>query len=507
MRDGLSFPEWRRTVLLVAVVAAVMVALFWPSVAWLLEEWGSSNSEFEHGIPVLLVAAVLTLLAAARIPAEAIRPYWPALLAVGGLSLAWLLAKVANVANAQTLVLPFALLAAFIAILGVPAGRKLAPGVLYAIFALPAWQVLKPVLRDITVVAVEGMLKLGGVPAVIEGSLVHIASGTFKIANGCSGLNFFVVGFAISALYGYLFYKSWQKRAVLLAVGIGLAVLGNWIRVATIITIGEATEMQSGLIEDHQNFGWLLFAGLQVPFFAIAMWLGRNEPHESGSPADGWAGARLPRGWPVAAAVALAVLAAGPIWAMTVANRYPVDAAASPVLPADIAGWNGPARSRVAWQPDYEGVSGQSMARYDSPEGAIWMYGNVYLSQDQGRELVYIHNRIGGDAPVRGTDTSSWPRAGGGVATVRLVDIEEGFRSRRIAYWYQIDGRRYVSDTRAKIAQALATLAGKPEAGVVAVSALCDVDCEAADARIVDFVTALGQGYRMEYTNMDDSLQ
>ena len=93
------------------------------------------------------------------------------------------------------------------------------------------------------------------------------------------------------------------------------------------------------------------------------------------------------------------------------------------------------------------------------------------------------------------------------MAEVRLVDIDEGFRSRRIAYWYEIDGRRYVSDTRAKIAQALATLAGNPTAGVVAVSAVCDVDCEAADARIVDFVTALGNGYRIDYTNMDDSLR
>ena len=42
-------------------------------------------------------------------------------------------------------------------------------------------------------------------------------------------------------------------------------------RVAIIITIGDATDMQSELVGDHQNFGWMIFAILQVPFFLIAM--------------------------------------------------------------------------------------------------------------------------------------------------------------------------------------------------------------------------------------------
>mgnify|MGYP001819161725 FL=1 len=484
-----------------------VLALYWPTGAWLLEEWTASSTVFQHGIPVVAVAAVLTVMAAARIPADEIRPFWPAMIVVAGLSLAWLVASVANVVNAQALLLPLILLAALTGVLGLAAGRKLAPGVLYAIFALPAWKVLQPTLREFTIFAVEGLLRLGGVPAVIEGDLVYITAGTFQIVNGCSGLNFFVVGFAIAALYGYLFYASWLKRAALLAVGIGFAVFGNWVRVASVIAIGEATDMQSGLVDDHQNFGWILFAVLQVPFFAIAMRLGRNEPQDAGRPEDGWTGSRLAGNWSLAAVVALAMLAIGPVWAMIVDSRYPADATADLSLPASVPGWDGPLRPGMAWQPEYAGVSGQAMGRYESLDGSVWMYVNVYLSQEQGRELVYIHNRIGGDAEVRTMDTVTRPQAGGDVAGVRMAHVEEDFRSRKIAYWYQIDGRRYVSDTRAKVAQALATLAGKPEAGVVAVSAVCGIDCEAADARIADFVTALGDDFRMDYKNMDNALR
>ena len=506
MREGFSFPDVLRSVPLVAVVTAAVLALYWPTCAWLLAEWSASESLYEYGIPVVIMSAVLILMAAARIPAADIRPFWPATIVVAGLSIAWLLANAASVANFQTLVLPFSLLAALVAVLGLKAGRALAPGVLYSMFALPIWDTFKAPLRDLTTVAVEGLLKIGGVPALIEGSLVYIPSGTFRIASGCSGLNFFIVGLAIAALYGHVFYSSWKKRVLLLAIGVGLAILGNWVRVATIIAIGDATEMQSDLVGDHQNFGWMIFAILQVPFFLIAMRLGRNEPQGSEAPVDGWVGARLPKSWAPAAVAALATLAVGPAWAKAVESRYADGASVSLSLPAAVQGHNGPTRSGVTWRPEFIGVSGEKIGQYRSPEGVIWMYVNVYLSQDQGRELIYIHNRIEGEGEAREAETLTYRLPDGDKIAVRVVDVDEGFQVRRIAYWYEIDGRRYVSQTRAKIAQALAVLMGRPEAGVVAFSAVCDFDCTAADDRIVEFIAALGAGFRMNYANMDEAL-
>ena len=148
---------------------------------------------------------------------------------------------------------------------------------------------------------------------------------------------------------------------------------------------------------------------------------------------------------------------------------YAADAAARVNLPLAVDGWNGPARTGASWQPHVEGVSGETLGRYGSADGDVWMYVNVYLSQDQGRELIYIHNRIGGDSRELNTATTRLTGPSGEAFTARVMDVDDGLRSRRIVYWYEIDGRRVATDLRAKLDQAKAVLTGRPEAGVVAV--------------------------------------
>jgi len=500
VREGFSIPGVQRALPLVVLVALAVVLFYWTTSAWLANEWSSTNNAFEHGFLVLFISIGLLLHAAGRISADTISPSWLAAAAVVALSLFWLMSRVANVAIVQTLALPVLLLCALIAIFGFAAGRVFAPSVLYVFFALPVWEVLKVPLRDMTIVVVEAFLKLGGVPAMIDGSIVHIPAGAFRIANGCSGLNFFVVGFALAALYGYSFYSSNKKRIALLLVGTGIAMLANWIRVAVIIAIGNASDMQSSLVDDHQTFGWTIFIIGLVPFFAIAMWLGRNEPLGKELSSHNWMGPRLQRQSMLVAVVVLVALAVGPAWAKFATGGYSADSTARINLPLAVEGWQGPVRTGSAWQPKFEGVSGETTARYESVDGPIWMYENVYLSQDQGRELVYIHNRVGGGAEVLGTATTQLTLNSGATFTARIVDVDEGLRSRRIIFWYEIDGRRVATDLRAKLRQAAAVLAGRPEAGIVAISAICALDCSGAEERIARFAAALGDDFRLEYT-------
>ena len=506
-RDGFSFRDGQRALPLVFLVAVAIVVFYWSTSAWLVGEWTSSNALFEHGFLVLVISAVLLLSAAGRISPDDLQPSWLAVVAVLALSLGWLLTRVASVAIVQTLAMPALLLCALVAIFGYKAGRVFAPAVFYFFFALPVWEVLKVPLRDLTIIVVEAFLKLGGVPAMIEGALVHIPAGTFRIASGCSGLNFFVVGLALAALYGYAFYTSNKKRFLLLVIGIAIAMLANWIRVASVIAIGNASNMQSGLVDDHQTFGWMIFVVALVPFFGIAMWIGRNEAHGQRLSKQNWVGPRLQRRNLVAAVAVVAALAVGPVWAKIAMGAYSADAQARVALPRVVDGWQGPVRASSSWRPHYEGVSGEASARYGADDGYVWMYANVYLSQDQGRELIYIHNRIGGESDVLGSATTKLKGQSGETFTARVVDVDDGLRSRRIVYWYEIDGRRVATDLRAKLRQAKAVLTGRPEAGIIAVSAVCDFECSGADERIARFVAALGDDYRLEYTEKGDNLR
>ena len=480
-----------------SVVAIVL--LYWPTSRWLLTEWTSSDVLIEHGALVGLIALALLARAAGFLSLSTTRPFWPAMAVVAMLSLAWLALRAANVAMGQVFLLPLLMLAALVATLGLRAGRSLAPPILFVFFALPIWEILKVPLRDLTIFVVEGLLRLGGVSAIIEGALVHIPAGTFRIANGCSGLNLLIVGSALAALYGYLFYTSIRKRVLLLAIGVGIALLGNWTRVALIIAIGNATDMQTSLVEDHQVFGWTVFAILQIPFFMIAMWLGRGEPRHAARRADAADRNRLPSDTRLALLAALGCLAIGPAWAGIVVGQHAQDARAVVELPQAVAGWRGPLRNNGGWSPIYHGQSGEAIGQYVSANGPVWLYLNVYLSQDQGRELVYIHNRVRGDLELLSSDTFDMQGSDGERLVVRDVVVDQGLRQRRIMYWYEVDGRRIADDTGAKLRQAQAVLFGNPAAGIVAVSSLCDIDCANAGERIREFVMSMGQDYRLAY--------
>jgi len=48
------------------------------------------------------------------------------------------------------------------------------------------------------------------------------------------------------------------------------ALLTNWIRITALILIGEYTNMESSLMDDHNTFGWYLY----VPFMIFLFWFG-----------------------------------------------------------------------------------------------------------------------------------------------------------------------------------------------------------------------------------------
>src|SRR5690606_37908570 len=53
----------------------------------------------------------------------------------------------------------------------------------------------------------------------------------------------------------------------LIAIGTAvlLALLTNWLRIFLLVVIGYQTEMKSSLMEDHEFFGWVLFALVMLP--------------------------------------------------------------------------------------------------------------------------------------------------------------------------------------------------------------------------------------------------
>ncbi len=262
----------RRGFLLTVIVLVLGCAALWPSLRSLVGYWeDTDNLTYTHGF--LIAAVCLWLLWRNRrtLDAAPLRPWWPAVPAILALSATWYLAWIAGIEVGHQLLVPMLLLAAVAGALGLAAARAAAFPIGYLYFAIPIWTLINGKLQSLTTVGVGFLIRATGLPAYIEGNYVHIPSGTFEIAGGCSGVHFFIVALAIAALLGELDRDRLRTRALLVAIAAVMAIVMNWIRVYTIIVNGHLTDMQGFLVRvDHYYFGWALFGVMLIGFFWIA---------------------------------------------------------------------------------------------------------------------------------------------------------------------------------------------------------------------------------------------
>jgi len=148
----------------------------------------------------------------------------------------------------------------------------------FLIFIFPFWGILVPVLQNISVVAVTYMMSFTGVPTYVEAEIITIPAGVFEIAGGCSGLRYMIVSLAIGSLFIFLNIRDTKKAVLFLSLTILGALLTNWIRITALILIGEYTNMESSLMEDHNTFGWYLYVPFMILLFYWGNHLAYNNP-------------------------------------------------------------------------------------------------------------------------------------------------------------------------------------------------------------------------------------
>ena len=72
---------------------------------------------------------------------------------------------------------------------------------LYFIFLIPLWGILTVPLQDLSVNAVNILMGFTSIPVFVENQFVHIPSGVFEIAGGCSGLRYLLTSLALSLIH------------------------------------------------------------------------------------------------------------------------------------------------------------------------------------------------------------------------------------------------------------------------------------------------------------------
>jgi len=132
--------------------------------------------------------------------------------------------------------------------------------------ASPIWGLSIPILQYIAVLIVGFGTELSGIEVLLQDIYITIPVGTFKVANGCSGLRYFLVALTVVVLFSFKFLKERQSWIKLAALAIALSFITNWIRIGYLVYIGHVSNMLDPMIEDHNTLGWIIF---MVPIFLI----------------------------------------------------------------------------------------------------------------------------------------------------------------------------------------------------------------------------------------------
>jgi exosortase A len=464
--DGERFARQRAFALMGLVLATF--AAFWPTLLSLRERWEDTvGRTYTHGYVVVLLVFWMIWRDRDRLAAAPAKPFVPALLLAAAGTIAWLVAYRAGLQIVHQAALPALVAVAVLTAFGWSVLRALAFPLAWLYLAIPVWDAILPLLNSISVFAVRFLLRVADIPAFFVNNRFEIPGGTFEIADGCSGVHFFVVALTVSLLYGEVNRDSARTRVKLVVFALLLAMATNWLRIFIIVLAGYLTDMTHSLVvNEHYSFGWYMFAGMMVMYFLIV----RRWPApgaQTAEPIDARGDAIPRRG----VALAIAGLALAPLTLLVDSNQASA-AQLETAMRAD-AGTAQPAAT-PGWTPVFPNAD----ATFTGAFGDVELHVAGFASQGQGREVAGFSTSLLGETLHR----ARVPR--GEVPAPWSENAAFDENGRRWLLWsaYRMDNRWYRNALGLQVEYGFRSLAGAPAAAVVALRARCDSD-DCASAR------------------------
>ena len=254
------------------------VALFWPIWAELARRWLDLGG-YTHGplVVAMFVWAARTGIRRDSYPMSTPRTSQRrlGLLLLAGLAAIASLFAAARFEMGAEAMLPMLIAASAFVMFEYRLARSLAAAALLLYFTIPVWEPLGEPLRQMTVTVASKAIELAGWPAFIEGSTIYLPDGIVEVAEGCSGLKYFVAACCVAYFIAYTAGAS-ALRGVLVVFSFAVAaIVANWVRVTALVGIAYQSAMQSSLMESHNTFGWVLFGLFLLPLILVADRLAR----------------------------------------------------------------------------------------------------------------------------------------------------------------------------------------------------------------------------------------
>lgn len=256
----------RKAALLIMVIFAVAVA-YSPSLATLWKKWILWDQDLAHALPTLGV--MLVLLGKCQFESSPTRTkdfwYWLQLLLLATCSIIWFIFESLSISLPAYLLIIISLCLLISTSLSTAAIRATLPFIGLIIFTIPIWGELNEPLVNLSSKVVGLAVEASQLTALIDGNSIFLPAGTIFIADGCSGLRYFIISLLMGYIISLINAYSLRTAILTLLIAASLGLLANWLRIYLLVLIGYHTNMQSSLMHDHETFGWIVFAVISLP--------------------------------------------------------------------------------------------------------------------------------------------------------------------------------------------------------------------------------------------------
>jgi exosortase len=247
--------------LVIAWFLGLLIVLFLPVLKPMVKEWGF-NEDMGHAFFVPVVAGFIVWQDRARIMAQPLKPFWPALLLV-----VWAFCQmILGFLGADFFVARTAFLEAIVGIIWTLAGTAVLRSLAFPLFLLvfmiriPLF-IYQKITFDLQLLAsglAETALQAIGIPVFRTGNVLELPNKQLQVVEACSGIRSLLALTFLSLAYGQFFdHRRWMKL-VLVATTIPIAIAANSIR---IIITGFLSEYKAEWADGayHALEGWVIF--------------------------------------------------------------------------------------------------------------------------------------------------------------------------------------------------------------------------------------------------------
>lgn len=256
-----------RSALLPGLALAAFAVLTWPIWRWLWGEW-MGNEYYSHGVLIVPVSLFLVI---QRFRHDKALQWTPGhgnnlglvLTAAGVVLYLWFfnhrafyLAAFSAIVILGGLVWTFG---------GTNVARRLAFPIAYLALMVPLPWIDRYTLplAMFTGVCAGAVTQFMGLDVTIVGNAVTLPNADLVIGAQCSGVNSLIALTALMFLVAYLVEGSWWSRIALVVLAAPLAILGNIVRVATLLFVARAWGAMAGFVFYHDYSG--------IGFFVIVL--------------------------------------------------------------------------------------------------------------------------------------------------------------------------------------------------------------------------------------------